>query len=136
MVLGGRVVLLAACCATVFAALAAAHASARRSPAGDYENAGMQCVSEFNWNQGTESSYKSATGYFVSSGGNIMTSPIPDCAGGWTAHNDTLILRGNKQPRMFVTDANGSIIMLDMSTTDVSWKQNVAQLGRNFNGAL
>ena len=96
----------------------------------------MQCVSEFNWNQGTESSYKSATGYFVSSGGNIVTSPIPDCFGGWTSHNDTLILKGNKQPRMFVTDANGSLIMLDMSTTDVSWTQNVAQLGRIFNGAL
>jgi hypothetical protein len=103
---------------------------------GDYENVSMQCVSEFNWNQGTQASYKSATGYFVSNSGNIVTSQIPDCVGGWSSHNATLILKGNKQPRMFLTDASGSLVMLDMSSQDVSWTQNVAQLGRTFNGAL
>jgi hypothetical protein len=103
---------------------------------GNYEDVGMQCVSEFNWNQGTQSTYKSATGYFVGDTGNRVDSAIPDCAGGWSAHNDTLILKGNKQPRMFLKDATGTLIMLDMASEDVSWTQNVAQLGRFFNGAL
>jgi hypothetical protein len=37
---------------------------------------------------------------------------------------------------MFLKDATGTLVMLDMSSEDISWTQNVAQLGRFFNGAL
>eukprot|EP00928_Gymnodinium_smaydae_P093710 TRINITY_DN7800_c0_g1_i1.p1 TRINITY_DN7800_c0_g1~~TRINITY_DN7800_c0_g1_i1.p1 ORF type:complete len:421 (-),score=85.42 TRINITY_DN7800_c0_g1_i1:363-1625(-) len=100
------------------------------------DDVGVQCVSEFNWNQGEGASYKSATGYFVDSGGNMKTNDIPDCAGGWSAANDTIILKGTKQPRMFLKDASDNLIMLDMRSEEISWTQNVAQLGRQFNGAL
>jgi len=103
---------------------------------GDYKDVGMQCVSEFNWNQGLGATYKSATGYFIGKGGRIETTDIPDCAGGWSAEGDTLTLKGNKQPRMFLKDADDKLIMLDMKSEEVSWTQNVAQLGRRFNGAL
>ena len=103
---------------------------------GDYEGVGVQCVSEFNWNQGLQATYKSATGYFIGDSGNIETNQIPDCVGGWSAENDTIIIKGNKQPRMFLKDAMDRLIMLDMSAEDISWTQNVAQLGRQFNGAL
>lgn len=100
------------------------------------DSVGMQCVSEFNWNQGEGDTYKSATGYFVGSRGNIVTNDVPDCAGGWSATNDTLVLKGTKQPRMFMKDAAGKLIMLDMKSEEISWTQNVGQLGRQFNGAL
>jgi hypothetical protein len=96
----------------------------------------MQCVSEFNWNQGMQDKYKSATGYFVGDKGNKVESDVPGCGGGWIAFNDTLVLRGNKQPRMFLKDEFGKLITVDMASHDVSWIQNVAQLGRFFNGAL
>jgi hypothetical protein len=96
----------------------------------------MQCVSEFNWNQGLDDKYKSATGYFVGEKGNIVVSDVASCDGGWSAHNDTLVLKGNRQPRMFLKDEDGKLISIDMASHDVSWTQNVAQLGRFFNGAL
>lgn len=134
MVSSYRVAVLVLFCATTV--ISALSNEEKVAQTGDYENVTMQCVSEFNWNQGTETSYKSATGYFVSGGGNIATSSIPDCAGGWSSHNDTLVLKGNKQPRMLLKDASGDLLMLDLSSKDVSWTQSVAQLGRNFNGAL
>jgi hypothetical protein len=109
---------------------------------GDYENVDMQCVSEFNWNQGeqekgpTGGPYKSATGYFIGRGAGIQTNDIPDCAGGWSAKDDTLTLKGTVQPRMFLKDATNKLVMLDMKSETISWTQNVAQLGRQFNGAL
>ena len=109
---------------------------------GDYENVDMQCVSEFNWNQGEEAKsetggpYKSATGYFLGAGASIQTNAIPDCAGGWSASGDTLTLKGTVQPRMFLKDASDKLIMLDMKSEEVSWTQNVGQLGSQFNGAL
>jgi len=106
------------------------------SATGDYTDVGMQCVSEFNWNQGEGSTYKSATGYFIGQGSNKVTNDIPDCAGGWSAKGDELILKGTKQPRMFLKDASDKLIMLDMKSEEISWTQNVAQLGRQFNGAL
>ena len=96
----------------------------------------MQCVSEFNWNQGQESTYRSATGYFVGEGGGMKSSDIPDCAGSWTAQDDVLTLKGNRQPRMFLKDGQDRLIMIDMSTEEVSWTQNVAQLGKDLNGAV
>lgn len=111
-------------------------AASGHSAEADYTDVGMQCVSEFNWNQGLGATYKSATGYFVGKGGRIETNDIPDCAGSWTAEGDTLTLKGNKQPRMFLKDADDKLIMLDMKSEEVSWTQNVAQLGRQFNGAL
>ena len=113
-----------------------ASASAPPSVSADYEGVGMQCVSEFNWNQGEGSSYRSATGYFLGKGASIDTNDIPDCAGGWSANDGTLTLKGTVQPRMFLTDATNRLIMLDMKSEEVSWTQNVAQLGRQFNGAL
>ena len=103
---------------------------------GDYENVGMQCVSEFNWNQGEGATYKSATGYFLGKGASIETNAIPDCAGGWSAKDGTLTLKGTVQPRMFLKDASDKLIMLDMTSEEISWTQNVGQLGRQFNGAL
>ena len=104
---------------------------------GDYEGVGMQCVSEFNWNQGEGDTYKSATGYFIGPMGDIQTqNEIPTCAGGWSAQGDTLTLKGTKQPRMFLKDADNKLIMLDMTSEEISWTQNVGQLGRQFNGAL
>ena len=59
----------------------------------DYTGVDMQCVSEFNWNQGEEATtplggpYQSATGYFLSKGANVVMQddPHPTCAGGWSA---------------------------------------------------
>eukprot|EP00315_Gephyrocapsa_oceanica_P058230 CAMPEP_0185483888 /NCGR_PEP_ID=MMETSP1366-20130426/8884_1 /TAXON_ID=38817 /ORGANISM="Gephyrocapsa oceanica, Strain RCC1303" /LENGTH=458 /DNA_ID=CAMNT_0028091885 /DNA_START=69 /DNA_END=1443 /DNA_ORIENTATION=- len=102
----------------------------------DYMDVSMQCVSEFNWNQGQESTYKSATGYFVGAGGKLERSEVPDCAGSWTAAGDVLTLKGNKQPRMFLRDGRDQLVVLDMSTEEVSWTQDVAQLGKDLNGAL
>ena len=130
------------CAALVSAASALSTGSAQvdgSSPAsglGDYENVDMQCVSEFNWNQGEGATYKSATGYFLGKGASIETNDIPDCAGGWSASGDTLTLKGTVQPRMFLKDATAKLIMLDMKSEEVSWTQNVRQLGRQFNGAL
>jgi len=105
-------------------------------PTEDYTDVGVQCVSEFNWNQGQEATYKSASGYFVGTGGRIERSDLPDCAGSWTAEDDVLTLKGNRQPRMFLKDARNTLIMLDMSTEEVSWTQNVAKLGKDMNGAV
>jgi hypothetical protein len=123
-------------CVTVRTALAAPRSRASRAYGEDYVGVGMQCVSEFNWNQGAAPFYKSATGYFVGSGGDKLQCDVPDCSGAWSAYNDTLVLKGARQPRMFFKDASGALIMLDMSSQDISWTQNVAQLGRVFNGAL
>lgn len=106
------------------------------APTGDYTDVGMQCVSEFNWNQGQESTYKSATGYFVGAGGSIEASEVPDCGGSWTAEGDVLTLKANKQPRMFLKDGRDRLLMLDMATEEISWTQNVAQLGKDLNGAV
>ena len=37
---------------------------------------------------------------------------------------------------MFLKDGDDRLIMLDMKSEEISWTQNVAQLGRQFNGAL
>jgi len=63
-------------------------------------------------------------------------NPIPDCTGGWSASGDSVTLKGTVQPRMFLKDGSGRLIMLDMRSEEISWTQNVAQLGRQFNGAL
>ena len=102
----------------------------------DHTDVGMQCVSEFNWNQGQQATYQSATGYFVGAGGNVELSSVPDCSGSWTAQDDVLTLNGAKQPRMFLKDGRDQLLMLDMSTEELSWTQNVAELGRDFNGAV
>lgn len=106
------------------------------TPSGDYTDVGMQCVSEFNWNQGQDATYKSATGYFVGADGKFETSDIPDCGGSWTAEGDVLTLKGNKQPRMFLKDRRDRLLMLDMTTEELSWTQNVRDLGRDLNGAV
>jgi len=117
--------------------------AAPRAAGADYTEVDMQCVSEFNWNQGEQAKsatggpYKSATGYFLGQGaGIVMQDSIPTCAGGWSAKDDTLILKGTVQPRMFLKDSTDKLIMLDMTSEEISWTQNVAQLGRQFNGAL
>ena len=113
----------------------------------DYTGVDMQCVSEFNWNQGEEATtplggpYQSATGYFLSKGANVVMQddPHPICAGGWSAKDDTLTLKATKQPRMFLKEPGegfDKLIMLDMKSESISWTQNVANLGRQFNGAL
>ena len=113
----------------------------------DYTGVDMQCVSEFNWNQGEEATtplggpYQSATGYFLSKGANVVMQddPHPTCAGGWSAKDDTLTLKATKQPRMFLKEPGegfDKLIMLDMKSESISWTQNVANLGRQFNGAL
>ena len=128
----------------VVAALALASLCARQmsqlvlvaTPSSDYTNVGMQCVSEFNWNQGQDATYKSATGYFVGAGGLVESSEVPDCHASWSAEGDVLTLKGNKQPRMFLKDGADQVLMLDMATEEISWTQNVAQLGRDLNGAV
>ena len=113
----------------------------------DYTGVDMQCVSEFNWNQGEEATtplggpYQSATGYFLSKGANVVMQddPHPTCAGGWSAKDDTLTLKATKQPRMFLKEPGegfDKLVMLDMKSESISWTQNVANLGRQFNGAL
>ena len=102
---------------------------------GDYTEVGVQCVSEFNWNQGQDATYKSATGYFVGAHG-METTQVPDCSGSWTAEGDVLTLKGEKQPRMFLKDDRNRLVMLDMTTEELSWTQNVAQLGKDLNGAV
>ena len=101
----------------------------------DYTDVGVQCVSEFNWNQGQEYTYKSATGYFVGADG-MERSDLPDCGGGWLADGDRLVLKGNKQPRMFLKDGSDRLIMFDMATDELSWTHNVAELGKDLNGAV
>ena len=81
-------------------------------PQRGYTEVGMQCVSEFNWNQGQDASYKSATKYFVGAHGSLAISDAPDCAG-WTAAGDTLTLKGDKQPRMFLKDGRDRLLMID-----------------------
>lgn len=110
--------------------------AARMPTGGDITDVSMQCVSEFNWNQGQEATFKSATGYFVGMDGRLESSDVPDCGGSWTAEGDVLTLKGNKQPRMFLKDGRDRLLMFDMRTEELSWTQNVRDLGRDLNGAV
>ena len=85
-------------CLSLLQVAVAFSGSAVSSGGSDYENVGMQCVSEFNWNQGEGDTYKSATGYFLGKGASIVTNKIPDCAGGWSAHDDTPVLKEDNIP--------------------------------------
>ena len=129
--------------ATLCAALVSVAHARPSNLTSDITEVDMQCVSEFNWNQGEEAKsdtggpYKSATGYFLGEGANVVVQDsVPTCAGGWSAQDDTLTLKGTVQPRMFLKDSTNKLIMLDMKSEEISWTQNVAQLGRQFNGAL
>ena len=103
-----------------------------------YTNVRMECVSEFNWNQLQETTFKSASGFFVANASDIVWQPDahPDCAGGWSALGNTLTMYGAVQPRMFFKDEHDNVITIDMRKDVVSWTQDVSQLGNNMNGAL
>ena len=84
--------------------------------------------------------YQSATGYFLSKGANVVMQddPHPTCAGGW-APRTTRSPSRPRNARMFLKEPSegaDKLIMLDMKSESISWTQNVANLGRQFNGAL
>jgi hypothetical protein len=101
-----------------------------------YTDITMQCVSEFNWNQGQGSVFRTASPHFVGNGGNISWDGQTDTCRGWSANDTTLTMYGTYQPRMFFKDKHDEIIMIDMTKDTVSWDQDVSDLGKGFNGAL
>ena len=96
----------------------------------------MECVSEYNWNQGQGSEFRTASPFFVGKGGNISWNAQTNTCRGWSAQNTTLTMYGTFQPRMFFKDKNDEVIMIDMTKDTMSWTQDVSQLGKTFNGAL
>eukprot|EP00966_Prymnesium_polylepis_P058644 1358178-Prymnesium_polylepis.2 len=49
----------------------------------DYSAVTMECVSEHNWNQDQENTYRSASPYFVGSKGNISWAGQTSTCRGW-----------------------------------------------------
>jgi len=97
----------------------------------------MECVSEHNWNQDQENTYRSASPYFVGSKGNISWAGQTSTCRGWSSNDTSLTMYGTFQPRLFFKDSNTEeVLMIDMTKDSVSWTQDVSQLGKTFNGAL
>ena len=103
----------------------------------DYSAVTMECVSEHNWNQDQENTYRSASPFFVGSKGNISWAGQTSTCRGWSSNATSLTMYGTYQPRLFFKDSNTEqVLMVDMSKDSVSWTQDVSQLGKTFNGAL
>jgi len=103
----------------------------------DYSAVTMECVSEHNWNQDQENSYRSASAFFVGSKGNISWDGQTSTCRGWSSKDNSLTMYGTYQPRLFFKDSKTQdVLMIDMTKDKVSWMQDVSQLGKTFNGAL
>ena len=101
-----------------------------------YTDITMECVSEFNWNQGQGDVFRTASPHFVGKGGNISWDGHTSTCRGWSAKDTTLTMYGTYQPRMFFKNKDDEVIMIDMTKDTLSWTQDVSQLGKGFNGAL
>ena len=112
------------------------HSGSQNSDSHPYTGVTMECVSEFNWNQGQGGVFRSASPFFVGHGGNISWRGQTSRCRGWSAEGTTLTMYGTYQPRLFFKSAHDEVLMIDMTKDAISWTQDVSQLGRTFNGAL